>query len=65
MLAPGDFLTTPPTDAPAPAPQRPAVPSPSAEPTPAVASGEQTKQAEKESDSFLKRLLRALGAIHT
>jgi len=61
MLAPGDLLTKPTADAqPAgaersTAPPGPVAPSPAAGPNPPP----------EESDSFLLRLLRALGAIHT
>lgn len=60
MLAPGDYLTRPATEA-LPA-VVPSVPPPASEGTSPTAT--QTEQPE-EGDSFLLRLLRALGAIHT
>jgi len=56
MLAPGDFLTTPPGD---PRREKPADGRPQPPPNPAPPA------VEPESESFLLTLLRALGAIHT
>jgi len=60
MLAPGDLLTKPSPEEPPPAP--PAAPQPPNTGTAPIAAPTETP---KDDDSFLLRLLRALGAIHT
>jgi hypothetical protein len=58
MLAPGDCLISPTTDAP---PRQPTAERRTEPPAPAPAA----KPEEPEPRSFLMTLLRALGAIHT
>jgi hypothetical protein len=61
MLAPGDLLTKPPADAQPGGAERSTAPPAPAEPPPVGGPN----PSPEESDSFLLRLLRALGAIHT